>query len=64
MGQSDRDYLLARAERERGLATAASVDIARNIHLQLAHEYEVRASVSAVAPRDDNDVLGPPPSAE
>jgi hypothetical protein len=58
MGQSDREYLLARAVRERTLALEASVDVARDIHLILAHEYETRASVRGLSAPNDNDVLG------
>jgi hypothetical protein len=64
MGQSDRDYLLARAERERSLALEASVDIARSIHLELAHEYETRAKIRGLFAPYDKDVLGSRPVAE
>jgi hypothetical protein len=58
MSQSDREYLLARAARERALAEQAPTDVVRAVHQKLAHEYEVRANIQAVAARADNDVLG------
>jgi hypothetical protein len=58
MSQSEQDYLLARAEKERALAAEASDELVRGIHLDLAHAYEVRANVREVATRADNDALG------
>ena len=62
MSQSDREYLLARAARERAIAAQASDQIVRNVHERLAHEYEVRANVDEVAARADNDVIGMAPN--
>jgi hypothetical protein len=61
MGQSDRDHLLARAERERDLALEASTKLVRDIHLQLAQEYDLRANIQR-APRAENDSPGMPTS--
>ena len=58
MGQSDQDYLLARAEQERELASRSADEIVRAIHLKLAHEYATRAHGNDLLSRDDNDVLG------
>jgi hypothetical protein len=57
MDSSDRDYLIGRAERERRLAAEAASEVARDVHLRLAHEYDVRANVSRVAARADNDLI-------
>jgi hypothetical protein len=58
MSQSDQEYLLARAEQERARASEAPDEIARAIHLKLAHEYAIRAHVGDVSSRADNDVIG------
>jgi hypothetical protein len=58
MGQSDQEYLLARAEQERERATKSSDEIVRAIHLKLAHEYAVRAHNSDILARNDDDVVG------
>jgi hypothetical protein len=58
MGPLDRTYLLARAAEERQRAAAAANSNAREVHLRLAHEYEVRANIETVTERADNDVLG------
>lgn len=58
MSTEDRDYLLARAAKERAMAEEAPAGQVREIHLRLAHEYEVRANVRDVASRADNDALG------
>ena len=62
MAQSDQDYLLARAEQERARASESTDEIARAIHLKLAHEYAQRAhGLNEAAPSRD-DVLGGPAS--
>ncbi|WP_344708437.1 hypothetical protein [Sphingomonas humi] len=58
MSTKDRDYMLARAAQERAMAEQAPDEIIGEIHLQLAHEYEVRANVQDVASRAGNDALG------
>ena len=58
MSHKDRDYLLARAAQEQALAAQASDEVVRQIHAQLAHEYEVCANVQVVTARADNDVIG------
>jgi hypothetical protein len=58
MGQSDLDYLLARAEQERELASRSADEIVRAIHLKMAHEYAMRAHGNDLLSRNDNDVLG------
>ena len=58
MGQSDQEYLLARAEQERERATSSSDEIVRAIHLKLAHEYAMRAHGNDILARSDDDVLG------
>lgn len=58
MSQSERHYLLARAERERRSAAEAPDDVVRSIHLRLAHEYDVRANVADVRSKADNDDEG------
>lgn len=40
------------------MAEQAPDAVIREIHLRLAHEYEVRANVSDVASRADNDAFG------
>jgi hypothetical protein len=58
MGQSDQDYLLARAEQEREQASRSSNEIVRAVHLKLAHEYAMRAHHDDIHWGSDNDVLG------
>jgi hypothetical protein len=58
MSQSDQEYLLARAEQERALASETEDEIARAIHLKLAHEYSMRAHDGGVAAGADKEVLG------
>jgi hypothetical protein len=58
MAQSDQEYLLARAEQERALASETSDEIARAMHLKLAFEYSMRAHQGGVAAGADNEVLG------
>lgn len=58
MGQSDQEYLLARAEQERMQASRSADEMVRAIHLQLAHEYSARAYGSGTPPVADSDVLG------
>lgn len=57
MGQTDKDYLLARAEQEREMASRSADEIVRAIHLKLAHEYATRAHGNDLS-RSDDDVLG------
>jgi hypothetical protein len=57
MSQSDQEYLLARAEQERALASQASDEIVRAIHLKLAHEYSTRAYAGIVPARADSEVF-------
>ncbi len=58
MSQADQDHLLMRAEQERALASKASDEIVRAIHLKLAFEYSMRAHRIGVAPGGDNEVPG------
>jgi hypothetical protein len=58
MGQADQDYLLARAEREREMASKSVDEIVRAIHLKMAHEYAERAHGNGLRSESDNDVLG------
>jgi hypothetical protein len=58
MSHRDRDYLLARAAQERALAEQAKDQFAREAHERLAHAYEVRANISEVTAKGDNDVIG------
>ena len=58
MGQSDQEYLLARAEQERALASETSDKIVRALHLKRAYEYHLRAHGSLVAGGADIEVLG------
>ena len=62
MGQLDQEYLLARAEQERARASESSDEIARAIHLKLAHEYSMRAHGLGTPASADSDVLGLAPS--
>ncbi|WP_426266483.1 hypothetical protein [Sphingomonas sp. LHG3443-2] len=58
MGQTDQEYLLARAEQERELASRSADELVRAIHLKLAHEYAMRAHGNDLLSRRDDDVLG------
>jgi hypothetical protein len=58
MNPSDQDYYLARAGQERVLAEQANDQSVRTIHLQLAREYEARASAREVPAASDSDVTG------
>ncbi|WP_205481119.1 hypothetical protein [Sphingomonas arenae] len=58
MDSDDRDYLKARADEEMRSADAASDPRAREVHLKLAHEYQVKSNISTVKARADNDALG------
>lgn len=58
MDQSDQEYLLARAEQERALASKATDEIVRAIHLKLAHEYATRAHGEGTAASGQGNVLG------
>jgi hypothetical protein len=58
MSQSDKEYLLARALRERALAAEASNEVVQEVHLKLAREYEVRANIQTVSSGADTDVIG------
>lgn len=63
MDSSDRDYLKARAEQELRNADAATDPRARDAHLKLAHEYQVKLNIQTVSERADNDALAPVTSA-
>ena len=58
MDHSEREYLLARVQWERGLAAKATKNLVCSVHLRLAHEHELRSLGAQTPPRDDNDVLG------
>lgn len=58
MGQSDQDYLLARSEQERELASRSADEIVRAVHLKMAHEYAMRAYGNDPLLRNDNEVIG------
>jgi hypothetical protein len=60
MGQSDQEYLLARAEQEREIACRSSDEIVRAIHLKLAFEYSMRAQGSGTWPIGDSEIIGYP----
>jgi hypothetical protein len=56
VARSDREYLLARARQERAMAAETPDEVVSEIHLRLAHEYEVRANVREVQANAANDV--------
>jgi hypothetical protein len=58
MSQSETEYLLVRAAQERAKAAETTNEVVREIHERLACQYEVRANISKVTGRADNDVLG------
>jgi hypothetical protein len=58
MSQADQDYLLAKAEQERELASRSFDEMVRAIHLKLAHEYAMRAHGNDLLARGDDHVLG------
>jgi hypothetical protein len=58
MSQSETEYLLVRAAQERAKAAEAANELVQEFHERLARHYEVRANISAVVGKADNDVLG------
>jgi hypothetical protein len=58
LSNSDRDYLLARADQERRLADATSNQAAKAAHIKLANEYEVRANAQDPASKPETYVYG------
>lgn len=58
MSHPDREYLLARAEEERAIASETSDEIVRAIHLKLAHEYSMRAHSDVPASIAGDHVFG------
>jgi hypothetical protein len=58
MSQSDQEYLLARAEQERALASGSADEIARAMHLKLANEYAMRAHGGGTAAGADIELVG------
>jgi hypothetical protein len=58
MDQSEKEYLLARAEQEREQASRTTDELARSIHLKLAYEYSVRANGSGTPPAAGDAVFG------
>ena len=58
LGSSADGWTQARAEEEMRNADAASDPRARDVHLKLAHEYQVKRNIRTVKARADNDALG------
>lgn len=55
MDRDERSYLQARSEEELQHASDATDPRAREAHLKLAHEYQVKMNIQSVTEKADND---------